>query len=177
MQPFRLSYGIKDGGNGLGISIEAEDAEAVLETYGLMVYKLALSQTRNRSDAQDVFQEVFLRLMKNKKPFANEEHLKAWLLRVTINCSKKFFLSSWYRKTEELVVDIPFEEEQNSELYYAVLKLPLKYRTVIHLFYYEQYSVAQIAQYLGRNESTIKSQLKRGREMLKGVLRDDTEEE
>lgn len=75
------------------------------------------------------------------------------------------------------MVDIPFEEEQNSELYYAVLKLPLKYRTVIHLFYYEQYSVAQIAQYLGRNESTIKSQLKRGREMLKGVLRDDTEEE
>ena len=74
------------------------------------------------------------------------------------------------------MVDIPFEEEQNSELYYAVLKLPLKYRTVIHLFYYEQYSVAQIAQYLGRNESTIKSQLKRGREMLKGVLRDDTEE-
>ncbi|MFR2739611.1 MAG: sigma factor-like helix-turn-helix DNA-binding protein [[Clostridium] innocuum] len=67
--------------------------------------------------------------------------------------------------------------EQNSELYYAVLKLPLKYRTVIHLFYYEQYSVAQIAQYLKRNESTVKSQLKRGREMLKGVLRDDTEEQ
>ena len=103
--------------------------------------------------------------MKNKKPFASEEHLKAWLLRVTINCSKKFFMSSWYRKTEELVV------------YYAVLKLPLKYRTVIHLFYYEQYSVAQIAQYLKRNESTVKSQLKRGREMLKGVLRDDTEEQ
>ncbi|MEO2187522.1 RNA polymerase sigma factor [[Clostridium] innocuum] len=161
----------------MGISIEAGDAETVLETYGLMVYKLALSQTRNRSDAQDVFQEVFLRLMKNKKPFASEEHLKAWLLRVTINCSKKFFMSSWYRKTEELVVDIPFEEEQNSELYYAVLKLPLKYRTVIHLFYYEQYSVAQIAQYLKRNESTVKSQLKRGREMLKGVLRDDTEEQ
>lgn len=74
-------------------------------------------------------------------------------------------------------MDIPFEEEQNSELYYAVLKLPLKYRTVIHLFYYEQYSVAQIAQYLKRNESTVKSQLKRGREMLKGVLRDDTEEQ
>ena len=74
-------------------------------------------------------------------------------------------------------MDIPFEEEQNSELYYAVLKRPLKYRTVIHLFYYEQYSVAQIAQYLKRNESTVKSQLKRGREMLKGVLRDDTEEQ
>ena len=64
----------------MGISIETGDAETVLETYGLMVYKLALSQTRNRSDAQDVFQEVFLRLMKNKKPFASEEHLKAWLL-------------------------------------------------------------------------------------------------
>lgn len=159
------------------ILIETCDAEAILKTYGMMVYKLALSQTRNRSDAQDVFQEVFLRLVKNKKPFDNEEHIKAWLLRVTINCSKKLFLSSWRKKTEELIVDIPFEEEQSSELYYAVMDLPLKYRTVIHLFYYEQYSIAQIAQYLERNESTVKSQLKRGREMLKGVLDDDAEEE
>lgn len=161
----------------MSIPIEACDAEAILKTYGMMVYKLALSQTRNRSDAQDVFQEVFLRLVKNKKPFDNEEHIKAWLLRVTINCSKKLFLSSWRKKTEELIVDIPFEEEQSSELYYAVMDLPLKYRTVIHLFYYEQYSIAQIAQYLERNESTVKSQLRRGRELLKGVLDDDAEEE
>ena len=161
----------------MSIHLEAYDAEHILRTYGTMVYKLALSQTRNRSDAQDVFQEVFLRLMKQKKPFENEEHIKAWLLRVTINCSKKLFLSSWRKKSEELVVDIPFEEEHNCELYYAVLELPLRYRTVIHLFYYEQYSIAQIAKFLGRKESTVKSQLKRGREMLKGVLSDDTEGE
>lgn len=175
MQLYHKEESIKDGGVNLHMDIKARDAEEILKQYGDMVYKLALSQIKNRSDAQDIFQEVFLRLVKNTKPFESEEHVKAWLIRVTINCSKKLFLSSWRKRCEELVVDIPFEDEHNSEVYYAVMKLPMKYRSVIHLFYYEQYSIAQIAAYLQRKESTVKSQLKRGREMLKGVLRDETE--
>lgn len=159
----------------LGASVSKKD---LIEKYFNMVYKLALSQVKSMTAADDVTQEVFLRYIKCEKDFEGEEHLKAWLIRVTLNCSKSTFTSSWFKKTVPLSEEesIPFEMQEKGDVYYAVLELPPKYKTVIHLFYYEDLSVAQIAKYLGMKESTIKSQLHRGREMLKEKLKGGVED-
>jgi RNA polymerase sigma-70 factor, ECF subfamily len=143
----------------------------VLTRYSNMVYRLALSRTKNLSDAEDILQEVFLRLVTKNPEFESEEHRKAWLIRVTINCSTKLLTSAWFRKTVPLHEELKFETKEKSEVYYAVMDLPLKYRTAIHLFYYEDMSISQISNVLAVKESTIKSQLLRGRELLKTTLK------
>lgn len=145
--------------------------EEIIEKYFNMVCKLALSQTKDRHAADDVTQDVFMRFLKTDTEFETDEHVKAWLIRVTINCSKSLFLSAWAKKTVPLTEEIPFDSPEKSEIYYAVHALPQKYRAVIHLFYYERMSVAEIAKHLGTKESTVKSQLHRGREMLKSSLK------
>lgn len=147
------------------------EVSRTIEKYFSMVYKLALSQTKSTVNAEDVTQEVFLRYIQNQDKIQSEEHAKAWLIRVTVNCSRSLFLSSWFKRTVPLEEDIPFDTPEKGEVYYAVLELPQKYRTVIHLFYYEDMSVREIAESLGEKETTVKSQLHRGREMLKKLLK------
>lgn len=150
---------------------------AIIEKYFNMIYKLALAQTRDVHIAEDVTSDVFLKFMETKKVFESEEHIKSWLLRVTINASHSVFSSSWFKKT------VPLEEtletcgipEEESEVYLAVMKLPEKYRTVVHLFYYEDFSVLEIAEILNSKESTIKSQLLRARALLKESLKGESE--
>ena len=141
------------------------------EKYFNTVYRLALSRTKDTEHASDVTQDVFLKYIKSDKVFESEEHIKAWLIRVTINCSNSLFTSSWYKNTAPLTEDIKFETEEKSDVYYAVARLPLKYRTAIHLFYYEDMSISDIAQATNQKETTVKSQLKRGRDMLKKALK------
>ncbi len=140
------------------------------EKYFDTVYRLALTQTQDKNRADDVLQEVFLRFLKSDKEFENEDHVKAWLIRVTINCSKNVFSDLWFKRTVPLSEDITFDMPEKTDIYFAVAKLPAKYRTVIHLFYYEDLSVNQISKYLKIKETTVKSQLHRGREMLKSLL-------
>lgn len=142
----------------------------VLDKYSDMVFKLALSQTRSKADAEDIFQEVYIRLITYQPDFQNEEHEKAWLIRVTLNCCRNLFSSAWYRHAVPLTEDIVFQDKKNEEVWLAVLTLPVKYRKVIHLFYYENLSVSQISNVLETNEGTIKSQLSRARKMLKAKL-------
>lgn len=151
----------------------SEYKRTIIEKYFNMIYKLALAETRDVHMAEDVTSDVFLKYMETKKVFESEEHIKAWLLRVTINASRSVFSSSWFKKT------VPLEEtleaagipEEESEVYLAVMKLPEKYRTVIHLFYYEEFSVLEIAEILNSKESTVKSQLLRARALLKDSLK------
>ena len=145
--------------------------QEIVEKYFNTVYRLALSQTKNIADAEDITQDVFLRFMQYEKPFSSFEHIKAWLIRVTINRSRRLFASVWHKRTEALSEEIPFDTPEKSDVYYAVLELPQKYRAVIHLFYYEDMSVAEISKTIGKNESTIKSQLHRAREMLRTKLK------
>lgn len=146
-------------------------SDEIIKKYIDMVYRLALSRTKNKTHADDVVQEVFLRYISSKRVFKSDEHIKAWLIRVTINCSNNIFASSWFKKTVPISEEIAFDAPEKSEVYYAVLELPQKYRTVIHLFYYEDMSVAQIAECTGAKISTVKSQLHRGRKMLKEKLK------
>lgn len=145
--------------------------EKMVEKYFNTVYKLALSQTKDKDHADDVVQEVFLRYIRGTKIFESEEHLKAWLIRVTINCSKNVFSNSWFKKTVPLTEEIEFESKELGDVYYATMELPSKYRTVIHLFYYEDMTVSEIAKVLNTKETTVKSQLHRARNMLKEKLK------
>ncbi len=137
-----------------------------------MIFKLALAQTNDKHHAEDVCQDVFLKFLSCDKSFESEEHIKAWLIRVAINASKSIFTSSWFKKTTPLSEDIVFENDYDSEVFDAVGSLPEKYRIVIHLFYYEGFSISEIAGYIGANENTVKSQLHRAREILKDTLND-----
>lgn len=148
----------------------------ICEKYFDMIYKLALSQTKDQGHAEDVTSDVFLKFLSSSKVFESEEHIKAWLLRVTINCSKNIFSNTWFKKTVPLEENIMAEmPEEESEVYAKVLSLPQKYRAVIHLFYYEELSVAQIAKYLELNESTVRTHLQRGRSLLKMSLEGEDE--
>lgn len=152
--------------------------EAAIDRYADMVYRLALSQMKTRTDADDLFQEVFVRLVSHIGELQSWEHVKAWLIRVTINCAKKHFDLYWNKNVDYLEDETKLRGEEAYEppeehpVRGAVLKLPPKYRTAVHLFYYEELSVAEIAAFTGQKEGTVKSQLHRAREMLKELLED-----
>ena len=141
--------------------------EKMVEKYSNMIYRLALIITRTKENSEDVYQEVFLRLAKKMPDFKSEEHEKAWLIRVTINCSKNLLNSKFFKNTSELKEDIPFETEEKHNIYYSVQKLPIKYKTIVHLYYYENYKIKEISQILKMKENTVKSYLARAREKLK----------
>lgn len=143
------------------------------EKYFDMVYRLAFSRTKDSDHADDVCQDVFYKFLKTDKEFETEEHLKAWLIRVTINQSKSIFTNSWFKKTvplSEKEDELIFTTPEKNDLYHVIKKLPQKYATVIHLFYYEDLPVAKIAQILDMKETTVKSHLHRARNMLKELL-------
>ena len=152
----------------------ANDIEALFAAYGDMVYRLALVRTKNPSDAEDVAQEVFLRCLRSGPAFTSAEHQKAWLLRVTINCSKTLLGSAFRRHTVALeAAGEPKSEDAlpDSTVYDAVLALPPKLRTAVHLFYYEDYSVKEIAAAMHASESAVKTWLFRARAQLKDSLK------
>ena len=144
--------------------------EEAVELYSNMIYRLAFSHTRNKSDADDIYQEVFLRYIKTKPQFESEEHRKAWLIRTTVNCCKKLWASAWKNKTVPLEDNIIFETAEEKSLHCELLKLPAKYRTVIHLFYYEELSVEEIGGILNKKPSAVRMRLTRARRQLKEII-------
>ncbi len=144
-------------------------ATAAFNKYSDMVYRLAFARVKNKYDADDILQEVFLRFLKQKEKVNNEEHAKALLIRITINCSKSLLSSSWFKKTAPLSENLSVSDPSFDTLD-AVLRLPQKYRTVIHLHYYMGYSVDEIAAILKSKPSTVKSWLHRARQKLKITL-------
>ena len=150
--------------------------EQIVRTYADMVYRIACRYVQNPIDADDVFSEVFLAYFKKERTFESEEHRKAWLIRVTINCAKDCVMqrSQWAQIHEETVADEESQDSQDSDtyidLYAAIERLRPEYREVIKLYYLDDLSVKQIALILDKNENTIKTQLARAREKLKGYL-------
>jgi len=151
------------------------DVSQLFEEFSDMVYRLAVVRTSQPSDADDVFQEVFLRLVKHGNKLRSHEHAKAWLIRCTINCCNSHHGSSWQKKTvgiEEYQACRDFDYQQ-IELLDAIRSLTPEHQEVIHLFYYEGYSNKEIAQLLGTNENTVKSRLRRARLELRDVWQDE----
>lgn len=147
--------------------------EDVIKEYSTMVYRLAFAKTGNKFDADEVFQEVFYRYVKKKPQFKDKEHQKAWLLRVTVNCSKKLLKSSWKTKIVSLENADDFVVEEHRDLHNEFSLLSPTYREVIHLFYYEDMSTEQIAKLLNRKTSTVRTQLTRARAMLKTFMKEE----
>ena len=147
--------------------------DEVIEKYKDMVYRIAFSYCRNRSDADDVFQEVFLRYFRKSPVFENAEHEKAWLILVTVNCIKSVLMSPWRKHEVELDDSIHYEDKYESDLFRAVMQLPAKYRIVIELYYYEGYKLKEIAQILKRKETTVRQQIARAREQLRKSLTEE----
>ena len=152
--------------------MENMEFEALARRYMDMVFRLAFSYMKSASDADDVTQNVLLRLLRNIKPFENEEHARFWLVRVTVNECKRALRSPWRRAgdIEEYANELHFETPEHSELFYAVMELPEKYRTAIYLYYYEDYSTDEIARLTGTPAATVRTRLRRGRELLRAGL-------
>lgn len=153
--------------------MESLDTAAAVERYGRMVYRLAYAQTRARQDADDIFQEVFLRYHRAAPAFASEAHRRAWLLRVTANCARSLFASPWRRRTVPLEDVYAYEDPKASAVDAALAQLPHKYRSVIHLYYYEGCTTEETAQILSRSPSTVRSQLTRARWKLAELLKEE----
>lgn len=137
------------------------------------VYRLALSYVKNSAEAEDICQEAFIKLLEYNGSFDTEGNCKAWLIRVTINLSKNLLKSSRFTRCAELDDDLPALDEREHELLETVMSLPPKYRSVIHLYYYEGYSVKEIADILGISASAVTTRLERARRRLKEELYDE----
>ncbi len=150
-----------------------ENVIRAVEQYADMVRRICYYYLKNDADTEDIFQNVFLKYMLHDKQFYNDEHEKAWLLRVAINACKDYLKSFFRRNTvplevlNEVAAEVP---ESHREVMEAVLSLPQKYKDPIYLHYYEGYSAAEIGSILGKKENTVYSLLARGRKQLKEKL-------
>ncbi len=173
------------------MTLKASDSfEQVMEFYMPMVYRIAFARLGSREDAEDITQEVFLRYFKANATYESEEHRKAWLIRCAVNCTKSLAGSAWFkhRAGDAGLENMREDEGDNAALsptednterllrknavLEAVMSLPVKYRTVIHLFYFEDMSISEISRATGAPQNTVKSQLSRARDLLKPMLKE-----
>ena len=147
--------------------------EEIVRTYADMVYRIAYRYVKNSIDTDDVFSEVFLAYFKKERSFESEEHRKAWLIRVTINCAKDCLenRARWQQIHEETIPDgSAAKTDTYLDLYEAIERLRPDYREIIKLYYLDDLSIRQIANVLDKNENTVKTQLYRARELLRASL-------
>lgn len=149
----------------------------IIEKYSDLVYRIALTRCETIENAEDIFQEVFIKFTEKMPKFYNEEHEKAWFIRVTINMTKNLKTSSWNKKVVTLEENMIFDTEEENDVFYAVCELPQNYKTAIYLLYYEGYKVSEIAKLMNAKEGTIKSWIFRAREMLRERLEGGFEDE
>lgn len=151
--------------------LSSNELEQCIRLYHSTIYRLALSYVRNTAEAEDICQEAFVKLMDYGGEFAANENRKAWLIRVTVNLSKNFLRSARFMRNVELDDNIrDTVPEEYEELYDAVMALPIKYRSIVHLYYYEGYSVKEIADILKISASAVTTRMTRARGLLKGIL-------
>ncbi len=157
-----------------------QSTEILIEMYQDNLFAVAFNICKNGADADDVVQDTFLQYHLTKKQFDNEQHIRAWLIRVAMNKAKDKMRSFWHQKSlplDEYIETLSFETPESANLFEQVLNLPEKYRIVIHLFYYEDYSVREIAAILKVTETNVKVRLSRGRKMLKDILKEEWEDD
>ena len=156
------------------------ETQALAETYRDRLFAAAFQVCGNAADAEDAAQEALLRYHISEKQFESEQHIRAWLLRVAINCAKNVSRSFFRRNTvplEDYMDSLEFDSGESREIFREVMNLPKTYRLVIHLYYYEDYSVAEIGKILGLTESNVKLRLSRGRQKLKKALQEVWDDE
>lgn len=146
------------------------EAELLVDRYKNHLFAAAFHICKNAADAEDAVQETFLQYLITETQFENEQHIRAWLIRVAINKAKDISRSLWRNKSvplEDYMAELTFETPESETLFEQVMRIPEKYRIVIHLFYYEDYSVREIAGILNLTENNVKVRLNRGRKLLR----------
>lgn len=152
-----------------------ESVDVLVDQYKNNLFVVAFNVCKNTQDAEDVVQDTFIQYMTDKKEFETQEHIRAWLIRVAINKAKNKNHVFFRRNTlplEDYMESLTFESAEISDLFETVMKLPEKYRVIIHLFYYEDYPVKEISDILKLSESNVKVRLSRGRRLLKNTLQE-----
>lgn len=154
--------------------MNTQEMDEIFERYCDAVYRLAYSYLKNAADAEDVVQDVFVKRMQCSKKFRDEEHEKAWLLRVTINRAKDLLKSHWMTKRdmeEKIYLGYDLEMDwEKKEVLEQVLALPEKCKMAVYLHYFEGYTSKEIGKILHCTESAVRMRLKKGRELLKMEL-------
>ena len=156
-----------------------EQYTCLVKKYIDTVFRIALNYTKSVHDAEDVTQNVFLTLLRQAKPFDGEEHIRNWLIRVTVNECKKWHRSPWRKHIsfEDYAAALPDATDRDREVLHSVMALPRKYRLPIYLYYFEEYSTQEIADILRIPKGTVCTNLSRGREMLKLSFLEDEDDE
>lgn len=158
--------------------MKTQEYKEYVAEYANMAFKIAYNYCQNKYDAEDVVQNTFLKLLQYKGEFKDDEHVKRWLIRVAINESKNMCTSFWRKRIVSLDesksdAEFSFDDNKESALYDAVMSLGEKYRIVVHLYYYEQYSIKEIADILKIKETTIQTRLMRARAKIKSMVKGD----
>lgn len=147
----------------------------IAEKYSDMIFRVAYSYTNNRQDAEDIVQDMFVKLIELDKPFESDEHEKAWIIRVTVNLCKNRLKLFWNKNTCALteISDAAHFSNKEGFVLEAVMSLAENYRIIVYLYYYEGYKTAEIAKILKKRETSVRSALHRAREQLKTILKED----
>ena len=147
----------------------------IYKRHSKTVYRVCFAYMKNPADTEDAVQDTFYQLITSGPAFESEEHEKAWLIRTATNICKNV-LRHWWRRHENIedFYNLPSSENiETDDIFQVVMELPEKYKTVVYLYYYEGFPTAQIAEILGKKESSVRSDLRRGREKLREVLREE----
>ena len=154
---------------------DAKDIERTVELFGDMVYRLSIVNLQNKADAEDNFQSVFLKYAQSKEIFHDDEHLKAWLIKVTLNKAKDMW-RNWFRRNSvslDEIAEVGYVDDSHREVFDAVMALPKKYREVIYLHYYEGYKAMEIAELLKLKVNTVYTLMDRAKKELKEALKEN----
>lgn len=152
--------------------------QELFEKYENNLYAVAFNVCKNAEDAEDVVQDTFIQYYSFKKQFDNEQHIRAWLIRVAINKAKNMNRTFWRKNKmslEDYMETLTFETPESGELFEAAMNLPEKYRIVIPLFYFEDYTIHEIAKILKLSEGNVKVRLSRARLLLREKLQEEWE--
>lgn len=155
--------------------MDTQEYESITTKYLDCIYRVAVNGCKNYADAEDVVQNTFLKLWQKGEAFEDEEHIRKWLIRVAVNECNSLWRSPWKRHTaylEEMTKEPVFSTPEKSSLYFAVRELPQKYRQIVHLYYFEEYSVKEIADIMKLSETAVQTRLLRARQKLKEILKE-----
>ena len=155
--------------------MDTKEYEHLVSLYLDCVYRVAVNGCRNYADAEDITQITYMKLWERTEGFESDDHARKWLIRVAINECNSLWRTPWKRRTasfDELVQEPAFSDPEKSSLYYAVMELPSKYRLTVYLYYFEDYSVKEIAQIMDSSETAVQTRLLRARQKLKEKLKE-----
>lgn len=144
--------------------------EDVVNKFSDILIRIAFQHTKSLSDSEDIVQDVYMKLIKSSYEFEGEDHLKAWLIKVTYHRCKDFFKLSWYKRVVPIDDNMDFLAKEEQEIMEEIFQLKKEDRIIIYLYYYEGYSIKDIAQILEKKENTISSKLQRARKKLKVLI-------